>query len=180
MSYYNKLQYIAKVDSDDKILDKVERWKAHEEGILHRAITVAVFYEDYAVLQHRKHPVFDNVFDFTVSTHQILVDDIEDDMAAIEKTLERELGLEMSYLIESPVSKGVVKYKAKDPNSKYTENEVCHIYSCQTTVVPAINLEFAYGYSLQKIESITDKKSPFHTMLAPWVKEMLKKNLLSI
>lgn len=179
MSYYDETQYIAHVDRNDTILDKVERWEAHKNGILHRAITVAVFYNDFAILQHRKHPVFDNVFDLTVSSHQLYTENqLEADTDTIYRTLDRELGLQKGDLTASPTHEGSIYYKARDPHSTYIEHEACHIYTCKTATVPRINLEYAYGYSLQKTEEITNKKSPLYAILAPWVREMIKKDLI--
>ncbi len=178
MTYYDETQYIAQVDEQDTILGKVERWDAHKKGILHRAITVAVFYQDFAVLQHRKHPVFGNVFDLSVSSHQTYSETVEDDISTIHRTLERELGLRKSDLKDPPTQKGVIVYEAKDPHSEYTEHEVCHIYSCLSMQAPKINFDFAYGYSLQKMEEITNRKSPIYAILAPWVKKMIEEKMI--
>ncbi len=179
MSYYDENQEIAHVDEHDTILDSVEKWEAHKKGLLHRAITVAVFYNDYAILQHRKHPVFDNVFDLSVSSHQLMNNgEVESDENTLYRTIQRELGLTEEHLIKKPVHDGSIYYKAKDPHSDYIEHEVCHIYTCRTKIVPKINLEFAYGYSLQKVEEIKNKKSPLYSILAPWVKEMIGKELI--
>lgn len=179
MSYYDELQEIAHVDKHDTILSGIEKWEAHKKGLLHRAITVAVFYNDYAILQHRKHPVFDNVFDLSVSSHQLLQNgEIESDIHTLHRTIKRELGLSPSDLLHEPVHDGAIYYKAKDPHSKYIEHEVCHIYTCHTKNVPKINLEFAYGYSLQKVEEIKNKRSPLYAILAPWVKVMIEQNII--
>lgn len=179
MSYYDEQQDIAHVDKHDNILGKLEKWEAHRQGLLHRAITVAVFYNDFAILQHRKHPVFDNVFDLSVSSHQLMKNgEIEPDTETLYRTIERELGISQSDLFEEPFSEGSIYYKARDPHSDYIEHEVCHIYTCRTKNVPKINLEFAYGYSLQKVEEIRNKKSPLYAILAPWVKEMITQDII--
>lgn len=73
MSYYAKRQLIAKVDKKGNIIGEIEKWEAHKKGILHRAFTVCLRYEDKFVLQHRKHPSFDGAFDLTSSSHQIFI-----------------------------------------------------------------------------------------------------------
>ena len=179
MSYYDEQQEIAHVDEHDNILSSIEKWEAHKKGILHRAITVAVFYKDFAILQHRKHPVFDNVFDLSVSSHQLITNGkIERDEDTLYRTIDRELGLSETDLIDKPIHDGEICYKATDPHSKYIEHEVCHIYTCHSKNAPKINLEFAYGYSLQKVEEIKNQKSPLYSILAPWVKEMINKELI--
>lgn len=179
MDYYKNLFYIAQVDEKDTITGKVERWEAHEKGILHRAFTVAIFYQGKVVIQHRKHPVFDDVYDVTVSSHQIYVHDkLQDDLEAVYPTLQREFGISQQDLLSPPVYKGNIYYKAPDPKSRYIEHEVCHIYTCEVKNLPQPNLDFAYGSLLASIEELKDKNSSLYSKLAPWVQECLKTGLL--
>lgn len=178
MNYYEETQYIARVTEHNEVIGQIERWEAHRTGTLHRAITVAVLYEGFVILQHRKHPVFDNVFDATVSSHQLYNGNLADDATTISSTLERELGLSSADLIAPPESKGFIYYRAKDPHSTYIEHEACHIYTCATRREPNINFDYAYGYSLQKPDVLRSHTSPLYKILAPWVKEMLKRELL--
>src|SRR3989338_3874832 len=71
MHYYKQKQFLAQVDKNDKILGKIEKWECHKKAILHRGYTCILTYEDNYVLQHRKHPVFDGVFDLSFSSHPI-------------------------------------------------------------------------------------------------------------
>jgi isopentenyldiphosphate isomerase len=179
MNYYKEEQFIAHVDTDDKIIGNVERWDAHKNGVLHRAITITVWYNEFAVIQHRKHPVFDNVFDLTVSSHQLMVgDQLESDEHTLYRTLHRELGLLERDIISQPKLNGVIYYKAKDKLAPYTEHEMCHIYSVNTAKAPEMNRDFAYGYSLQKKEEILKPESPLKVVFAPWVIKMLEKGML--
>lgn len=179
MNYFDVKQFIAQVDTNNTILGKVEKWKAHKEGILHRAFTVAVYYQDYVILQHRKHPVFDYVFDITMSSHQIFEDEaLQSDEEAIFNTLKREWHIEKKGLISQPVMKGSIYYKAADPNSEYIEHEVCHIYSCTVSEITLPNLDFAYGFSLQKVADIKKKNNILYPLLAPWVTKAFDKGLL--
>ena len=130
-----------------------------------------------AVLQHRKHPVFDNVFDVTVSSHQLFDKEIENDDETIYRTLERELSLTKKEFKSKPEYKGVIYYRAPDTQSPYIEHEMCHIYSIQSSVAPKVNPEFAYGYSLQKKDEIMRKNTPLQAVLAPWVKEMIRMDM---
>jgi len=179
MQYYKEIQDIAKVDKSNNILSRIERWEAHKKGILHRALTVTVWYKDQLIFQHRKHPVFDNVFDLTVSSHQLFNSEIlEDDLTSVYKTLNRELGLKKDNLQTQPKKMGVIYYKASDKNSAYKEHEMCHIYSCQTNLMPVFNPNFAYGYSLQNKEAVLNDKNKLKLLFAPWVSKMIEENLL--
>ncbi len=95
MDYLKALYYIAHVDKQDNIIDKVERWKAHEKGILHRAFTLSIMFEDTLVLQHRKHPVFDGIYDVSISSHPFYINEsLQDPLDSIYITLALELNIE--------------------------------------------------------------------------------------
>lgn len=178
--YYKKTIHIPHVDRSDNILGKIERWEAHEKGILHRAITVGVTLDDRFLLQHRKHPVFDKWFDLTASSHPQYYDDgtIQTNEDAVYKTLEREWSIKPQH-VKGLHSPGHVVYKSKDPNSKYIEHEVCHLFIAQIDEVPEWDDELAYGFSLQTADQLKDPKNPLTPSLAAWVKEFIKKDLLT-
>ncbi|MFA9289267.1 MAG: hypothetical protein ACEQSA_05315 [Weeksellaceae bacterium] len=179
MSYFDQIQYIAHVDKADNILGKIEKWQAHKEGILHRAFTICLHYEDKIILQHRKHPVFGGILDATISSHQTYDgEELQSDETAILNTLKREWFIEQTDLIGGLNMKGKVYYKAQDPRSAYIEHEVCYVYSCAMKNLVLPNFEFAYGFSLCDPEELKDKKGALYPQLAPWVKEMIEKKLI--
>lgn len=179
MDYFDQTQHIAAVDKTDTIIGKVEKWEAHKKGILHRAFTVAIFFEDQILLQHRKHPVFNNVFDATISSHQIYVEDqLQADETAVLMTLKREWSINESDLIQKPEFKGTVYYQAKDPLSDYTEHEICRIFTCSIKELKLPNFDFAYGFSRQNLEEVKKKESNIYTLLAPWVQKSFEEGLL--
>jgi len=179
MQYYDNVQFIAQVNTEDSIEGTIERWKAHRDDILHRALTIAVYVNDSILLQKRKHPVFDSVFDITVSTHQIYVNGLlQSDEEAINQTLERELLLAPASLKQKPQFKGSVVYKAKDPKSDFTEHEVCHVYTCAIGSMPLFNPVFAYEVKTVSLDTIKDQTQEIYPHLAPWVKEMIRKGMV--
>ncbi len=177
--YYKKRITIATCDKKGKITGEIERWEAHEKGILHRAFTVALFYKDQLIVQHRKHPVFDGVLDVTSSSHQTYTNGIfQDTVEATYATLEREWNLGSKDLIGSPKDLGWIYYKAKDKYSIYWEHEVCNIVTVKVKELPNPVLDVAYGMSLASKEELSNKNSQLHNNLAPWVKVMQRENLL--
>lgn len=176
MNYYSKRLLLPRVDEKDNIIGKVERWKAHEEGILHRGFTVALFYGDRLVCQHRKHPVFDGYLDLTSSSHPIYIDgklqSVED---AVYFTLKREWGVERKN-IKQLGEKGKVYYKTRD--GKYTEHEVCYLYLAKIKNLPKVNFNYSYGFSLLTKSQIKSSNFPLKKSLAPWVLEFLKEKLI--
>lgn len=179
MNYYKQKIMIATCDKKGNITGEIERWEAHKKGVLHRAFTLALIYKGQYILQHRKHPVFDGVYDITSSSHQIMKDGkLEDTLAAATRTLYREWNIKESDLASKMKVTGAVYYKAKDTTSPYIEHEVCDIVEVKVKRIPEPNYEVAYGASLASLEELSDKKSRIYSVLAPWVKVAIDKKLL--
>lgn len=175
MDYYKKRLFIAQVNEHDEIVGEVERWEAHEKGILHRGFTVALKYQDAYVCQLRKHPVFDGVIDLSASSHPLYEDGkLQDINEAIAMTLDREWGMAGNY--SDPRFAGKVMYSSFD--GTYTEHEICHFYVCDVTALPAVQTEFAYGFGVFTLKDLTALKKPFLKGVAPWVTEYLKSGSL--
>ncbi len=175
MDYYKKDQLVALVDENDKITGKLDKWEAHKKGLLHRGFTVCLFYKDQIILQHRKHPVFDGVYDLTFSSHPVYKEDIlQDNLAAVYESLLREWNIKKEDLLYQPIQKGPFYYKAKDPRSEYTEHEMCHLYVSEVTMLPSPNYDFAYGFSLVPKNKLIAKEAPIITTFAPWVPKLLE------
>lgn len=169
MDYYKKELFLAQVDKEDNILSQVERWDAHKSEILHRGFTMILMYKDKIVLQHRKHLAFDGYFDLTFSSHQIYVHNVlQTDEDAINETLKREWNIDASGIKSIPKYLGKFHYKAKDPQSIFTEHEIDYIYITELINRPDPNPDFAYGFELIKKQEIENFK------IAPWVKDIIK------
>lgn len=168
MDYYKKKLFLAEVDKNDNIHKKVERWQAHRDEILHRGFTVVLTYQDKIVLQHRKHLAFDGFFDLTFSSHQIYKNEkLQTDLEAIYESLKREWNVGESGLTDVPEFLGKFYYKAKDPDSIFTEHEIDYIYQTELKSLPNPNPDFAYGFKLVNKTQVNEFK------LAPWTKEIL-------
>lgn len=177
--YYKQKQMIARVDRDDNIIGEIEKWEAHKKGILHRAISVALLYKGMYVIQHRKHIAFDGTFDITVSSHQLMKNGkMEDTVECTLRALKREFNVDPKDLVKTPKIEGLVYYRAKDKYSEFTEHEIDDILIAELKDIPNPNYEFAYGYSLITKLELQKRNSLLYKNLAPWVKVMLKKNLL--
>lgn len=173
MDYYNRKIYIPKVDKRDRVLGAIERWEAHKKGLLHRAFTIALYVGDKLLLQHRRHPVFDGVIDLTCSSHPIMSSGkVQDGIEAVYSTLAREWGL-LPDDVSKPVHKGVGYYSASDKNSVYKEHEVCRLYTVKTKLMPNLNSDFSYGFSLMSLEQLKSGRAPITNALAPWVPKLI-------
>lgn len=177
-NYYKQKQIIARVDKEGNVIGKIEKWEAHEKGVLHKALTVALIYKNQFVIQKRKHPAFDGVFDITSSSHQLFINGkLQGTIDATYECLKREWNLDKNDLGKIK-NLGSIYYKAKDPKSIYTEHEVCEILVAKLNAKPKPNLDFAYGFSLVSKQELQNKNSRTYTNLAPWVIEAIKQNKL--
>jgi isopentenyl-diphosphate delta-isomerase len=177
-NYYKEKQYIAKVDKKGNVIGKIEKWEAHKKGVLHKALTIALIYKGNFIIQHRKHPAFDGVYDITSSSHQLFINNkLESTIDATYKTLKREWNVSKEDLLTKPKNIGSVYYRAKDKNSIYIEHEVCEILVAKIKKLPMPNLDFAYGFSLVKKEDLLNKESRIYKNLAPWVIKTIEEKL---
>jgi len=176
MNYYKKELFLAEVDKQDTIIGKVERWDAHKKGVLHRGFTMILTYKGKIILQHRKHLAFDGYFDLTFSSHQIYVYNVlQTDEDAINETLKREWNTDQTGIKNIPKYLGKSYYKAKDPNSDFTEHEIDYIYIAELKNPPNPNSDFAYGFKLiEKKELLTTNYNLQSKHFAPWINEILK------
>lgn len=179
LNYYKVKQIIAKVNRKGEVIGEIDKWEGHRKGVLHKALTVALLYKGNFLIQHRKHPAFDGVFDITSSSHQIFKNGkLQTSLEATYETLKREWNLSKNDLLYTPKNKGTIYYKAKDANSEFTEHELCDILISEVKKLPTPNFDFAYGFSLVKKEEVLNKKSRIYQNLAPWVKKAIEMNLL--
>jgi len=178
MDYYKQIQYLAQIDKDDNILGKIEKWQAHRKNILHRGFTAILYYQDKIILQYRKHPVFDRVYDLSFSSHQVYIDNqLQDDISAINNGLNREWNLNKDDLVKPPEFITKFYYQAKDPNSDYFEHEIDYIYKIELKKLPQPNLKYAYGMNI--VDQFKIKTLPeFFPNLAPWVEIIIQSNII--
>jgi isopentenyldiphosphate isomerase len=178
-NYYKKRQFIARVNRKGEILGKIEKWEAHKKGILHRALSVVLIYKNHYIIQHRKHPAFDGVFDLTSSTHQLFIKNkLQTSEEAVMDCLKREWGLTQKDITGKVKLDGEIYYKAKDPLSIYIEHEICEMLSVKLKKLPESKYDFAYGFSMVDKKTLNDKNSLIYKNLAPWSKKALKMQLI--
>jgi len=172
MKYYQQKLFLAEVDKNDNVIGTIERWQAHKGAILHRGFTAILTYQDNIILQHRRHLAFDGYFDLTFSSHQIYKNNkLQSDLEAIYEALKREWNIDKTVLMNEPKFLGKFYYKAKDPQSIYTEHEIDYIYKAELKNLPNPNPDFAYGFELIKNFKLSGVKN---YKVAPWVEEIMK------
>ena len=176
MQYYQKKLFLVEVDVNDKIIGRIERWRAHKEGILHRGFTVVLTYRNHFVFQRRKHLAFDKALDLSFSSHQVYAGErLQTDLEAIYIALQREWNIDKTALIEEPKLLQKFYYKAKDTQSIFTEHEIDYVYKAELKNYPLPNLDYAYGCCLiekEKMKNLAGEIPNFN--LVPWASEIVK------
>ncbi len=178
-NYYKKRQFISKLNKEGLGIGKIEKWEAHKKGVFHKAISVTLIYKNRYILQHRKHPAFDGVFDLTSSSHQLFINGkLQSSKEASYECIEREWNINKKDLIGDVEEIGEIYYKANDPNSIYKEHEKCVMLIAKIKKLPTPNFDFAYGFSLVKKEELFNKKGGIYKYLAPWSKKAIEEKLI--
>lgn len=198
-THYTRQIMIAQVDQDDKVIGPVERWKAHTENVLHRAISVVIYYEDHVYVQHRKHPLFDGWFDVTIASHQVWdpVTGLQDDIAAVYDNLKREWGVAPSDLLKKPEYMGKIYYHAEDVENNtrgylnpetakkllsegkhFHEQEFDYFYRVDLKKPMPPVFDYCYGYSLVPLVDIKSGRNGVAMHLTPWIAQAIKDQVL--
>lgn len=176
MNYQKQILYLAKINRKDEILGSVERWNAHQVGILHRGFTVIIKINNLVVIQKRKHKVFNNVFDLSFSSHPIFINKkLEKIEEAIKKNFKREWIFKGKILDLKFLEK--YYYKEKDETSGFWEHEVNYLFILNLKGEIGHNQEFAYGMDILTSEILLKKFKKFN--FAPWVKKISLKKIES-
>ncbi|MBI4973667.1 hypothetical protein HZC27_03600 [Candidatus Roizmanbacteria bacterium] len=178
MDYYKAIQYLAVVDREDNIIGKMEKWEAHKKGVLHRGYTAILEFENNIILQHRKHPVFDGVYDLSFSSHEFYQGvKLQPDEEAIYEGLKREWGVD-KFEIRNLKFLNTVYYKEKDIKSDYFEHEIDYIYVVELNKMPTANPDFAYGQKVISKATVASDIAKLGVPLAPWVEKILDAKLI--
>jgi len=179
LPFYKKQIFIGEVDKDDKIIGPVERWKAHRENILHRAISVVVFYEDKVFVQHRKHPLFDGYFDITIASHQLFENGkLQEDIDSVSANLLREWNVSNKDLVAPPKFMGKIYYQSDDKNSEFHEQEFDYYYKVELKSLKLPVMDYCYGFSLLPLDEIKAGKHGILANVTPWTKKAINDGVL--
>lgn len=164
-------QIILACDNQGKFLEYIPKTVGHTgKGRRHLAITVLVLNsEGELLLQRRKHKIFDNIWDFTASTH--LLHTIDKDETIEEAALR---ALRQEYQIENVSLKrvGEFNYFAQIGNFCENEHDVFLIgeYNGEVSLDPSVGYEYKW---MDKIEFLKDfEANP--GKYTPWTREAVK------
>jgi isopentenyldiphosphate isomerase len=167
------------VDDNDVKLGYGGKEKCHTvhdglPGYHHRGLTVLVHNDrGELLLQHRKHRIFDKVWDLAGSTHPYYRDGKQESYEdAARRCLSTEYsGLEDASVVNSSV---FVNYAAVDPLDKRNcENEFCRLIVVSHEGAVTHNAENAYGLAWVPLSKLSSDISRSPGKYAPWVVDLL-------
>jgi len=165
-------QTILAVDDKGKFLEYIPKIVGHTgKGKRHLAVTVLLYNsQNEVLLQKRKHQIFDNVWDFTASTHPLHKDDGTDETLeeATLRSLKEEYGIE-KVKVEAV---GSFNYFAK--TGKLCENEHDHLlvglYEGKVELNKEVAYEFKWVDQNEWLEDMENNPKKY----SPWANEGLK------
>lgn len=171
-------QIILACDDQGNFLEYIPKEVGHTgKGRRHLAITVLVYNsKGQVLLQRRKHKVFDNIWDFTASTHPLHKQNGSDE--SLEEAAQR--ALKDEYDIDNIFLKEVGNFNYFASIGGLCENEHDYLFMGEYNGDVNLNTEVAYEFKwADKKEFLADiEKNP--QKYSPWAIEgvkLLKKHL---
>jgi isopentenyl-diphosphate delta-isomerase len=158
------IENVILVDVNDNELGVMEKMKAHEEGLLHRAFSVFVFNSNGEVLlqQRNKNKYHSGgLWSNTCCSHPKPGESISD---AANRRLREEMGMEADLLHAFSFV-----YKS-DLDNELTEHELDHVFLGETNSLPKMNKDEVEDYRYVSIEYLKEdiKNNPDH--YTEWLK----------
>ncbi|MFH1228903.1 MAG: NUDIX domain-containing protein [Candidatus Aenigmatarchaeota archaeon] len=159
------------VDDEDNVLGFAPRSECHTgNGKRHRAFVLLVYNKNKEILlQHRKHSLFDNLWDLTGASHPLRVDGRNEgyEESALH-CLNREWGISDVKLRNVGAFNYFKEYKDR------CENEHCAIIVGQYDGKFTANPEEAYGFRWVGIEQLISEVKAKPDEFTAWAVEAIK------
>lgn len=164
-------QTLIVVDDKDNMLGYAPRIECHTgKGIRHRAFVILLYNKDKKILlQHRKHRLFDKLWDLAGASHPLHIDGRNDSyIEAASRCLKNEWGIENVKLEKI----GAFNYFKED--EKNCENEYCALIVGEYNGELIANQETAYGFRLVSLKQLLSEIEKKPESLTPWLIEAIK------
>lgn len=164
-------QTLIMVDDKDNILGYAPRSECHTgKGKRHRAFVILLYDKDKKILlQHRKHKIFDKLWDLASASHPLHIDGRNDNyIEAASRCLRNEWGIENVRLEKI----GAFNYFKED--GKNCENEYCALIVGEYDGEIKINPETAYGFRLVSLKQLLSEIEKKPETFTPWSIEAVR------
>ncbi|CAI8315181.1 MAG: Isopentenyl-diphosphate Delta-isomerase [Flavobacteriia bacterium] len=156
------MEYVILVDEHDAPLGLMEKLKAHEQGALHRAISVLIFNaESELLIQRRALGKYHSPGLWTNSccSHPR---DGEEVLAAGERRLMEEMGMKATL---QPLFH--FRYRAEFDNG-LIEHELDHVLVGRSNELPALNREEAMDFEWMSLDTVRQEIERKPSQFTPW------------
>ena len=155
------------VDKDDKVIDYVPKLKAHQEGLLHRAISVQLFNSKGEwLLQRRAKEKYhsSHLWSNTCCSHPYPDESVED---AAGRRLKEEMGLTCD------LHKAFTFMYTAELDNGLIENEIDHVFLGVTEDIPRANPAEVSAWRFIDIEQIENELDQFPEDFTAWFKILI-------
>lgn len=164
-------QALIVVDDKDKMLGYAPRSECHTgKGKRHRAFVILLFNKEGKILlQHRKHKLFDKLWDLTAASHPLHINGKDESyIEAAHRCLKNEWGIDKIEL------KNVGAFNYFKEHSEHCENEHCALIVGEYNEKFVVNPEVAYGFRWVDFEQLLSEihKNPDNFTI--WLIEAVK------
>jgi isopentenyl-diphosphate delta-isomerase len=159
------------VDEKDNIIGYASRSECHTgKGKRHRAFVILLYNKDKKILlQHRKHKVFDGLWDLAGASHPLHVDGRDQsDIEAALRCLRDEWGIKKIELKKI----GAFNYFKQDENR--CENEYCYLIVGEYNRELKMNPEVAYGFRWVSLKELLSEIKEKPEILTQWLIEAVR------
>lgn len=163
------------VDKEDKEIGHMEKLKAHEYGLLHRAFSVFIFnLQGDMLIQKRASSKYHSpgLWTNACCSHP---KPGESNQEACRRRLQEEIGIQIS---EELNHHGHLLYKTKFDNG-LTEHEYDHVFSFKTDSLPILNPEEASDFRYISMESLKKEIQENPENFTFWFKQILEGDYFS-
>jgi isopentenyl-diphosphate delta-isomerase len=159
------------VDDKDNIIGYAPRTECHTgKGKRHRAFVIILYNKEKKILlQHRKHKLFDKLWDLAAASHPLHVDGKDQgNIEAALRCLKNEWGIEKIELKKI----GAFNYFKQDENR--CENEYCYLIAGEYDEELKMNTEVAYNFRWVSFEQLLSEIEEKPEIFTEWLIESVK------
>jgi len=164
-------QTLILVDDKDNMLGYALRTECHTgEGKRHRAFVILIFNKDKKILlQHRKHKLFDKLWDLAAASHPLHVDGRDESyIESASRCLKDEWGIENIEL------KKIGAFNYFKEYGVHCENEHCALIVGEYDGELDMNPEVAYGFRWVSLEQLLSEIEDNREIFTQWLREAIK------
>ena len=163
------IEYVLLVDEEDNEIGIMEKLQAHQEAVLHRAISIFVFNDQHELLlQQRAAEKYHSPLQWTNTccTHPRKDENV---MEAAVRRLQEEMNMSCELIYQYRFI-----YKAVLGDG-LTEHELDHVFFGRSNVLPVPNAEEVAGWKYMSLEKIEADIAVHPQNYTEWFKLMLNR-----